>query len=90
MADTDLRLDGNAVAGILGEIFVQDMTTASIKCGGCGEVELLGAEHVYMRAPGTVMRCCHCEGVLLVIMERDDRFVLGFQQTMWLEIGRSG
>jgi Family of unknown function (DUF6510) len=78
MADTDLRLDGNAVAGILGEIFVQDMTTASIKCGGCGEVELLGAEHVYMRAPGTVMRCCHCEGVLLVIMERDDRFVLGF------------
>ena len=88
MADSHSRLDGNAVAGMLGEIFVQDMTTASIKCGGCGQVEPLGAEHVYMRAPGAVVRCCHCQQVLMSIIEREDAFVLGFQATSWVEIAR--
>jgi hypothetical protein len=88
MADTDPSLDGNAIAGMLGEIFVQDLTTASIKCGGCGEIEQLGAEHVYMNAPGTVVRCCHCQGVLMSIIERDDAFVLGFQAARWVEITR--
>jgi hypothetical protein len=30
-------------------------------------VEPVGAEHAYVQAPGIVMRCCHCDGVLLVV-----------------------
>ena len=58
-----MRVDGNAIAGILGEVFVQEMTAARIACGGCGKVEPVGAEHAYMQAPGS-RRCCHCDSVL--------------------------
>ena len=36
MDDNDLRLDGNAAAGPLAEIFGREMTTAEAVCGGCG------------------------------------------------------
>jgi len=87
MGSADLRVDGNALAGVLREVFVHEMTSARVKCEGCGEVEPLGAEHVYLQAPGIVVRCLHCEGVLLVITRRDGGYLLGFQQLGWLEIG---
>jgi hypothetical protein len=75
---------------MLGEIFVQDIDDGIDQMWSRGEIEQLGAEHVYMNAPRTVVRCCHCEVVLPVITERGDGFVVGFQETMWLEIGRDG
>jgi hypothetical protein len=90
MGNSDLRVDGNALAGLLSEVFVHEMTSVRVECKGCGAIEPLGAEHVYMKAPGSVVRCCHCEGVLLVITQRDDGYLLGFQQLGWLEIRRSG
>jgi hypothetical protein len=59
------RLDGNAVAGMLSEIFSMEMTTAIGTCDHCGARGALGATYVYMGGPGTVMRCPHCEGVLM-------------------------
>ena len=85
MGNADLRVDGNAVGGVLGEIFVHEMTSARVKCEGCNAIEPLGAEHVYMQAPGIVVRCCHCESVLLVITQRDGSYMIGFQQIAWLE-----
>jgi hypothetical protein len=84
--DADSKVDGNALAGVLSEVFVHEMTSALIACDGCGEVEPVGAAHVYMDAPGIVVRCCHCEDVLLTITRRDDRFLLGFGGLRWLEI----
>lgn len=72
------RLDGNALAGVFSEIFVQDMTTARVACGGCGAVEPFGAEHAYVRAPGAVVRCRHCEGVILVVTRARDTHVVAF------------
>jgi hypothetical protein len=86
MGDADLMVDGNALAGVLREVFVHEMTTARVACAGCGEVEPIGAEHVYMQAPGIVLRCCHCEDVLLVITHRSGSYLLGFHQLRWLEI----
>jgi hypothetical protein len=86
MGDADLMVDGNALAGVLREVFVHEMTTARVACAGCGEVEPIGAEHVYMQAPGIVLRCCHCEDVLLVITHRRRSYLLGFHQLRWLEI----
>ena len=67
MESQAMRVDGNAVAGTLGEIFVDDMTIARIACGGCGKIEPIGAEFAYIQAPGVVLRCRHCEDVLLVL-----------------------
>ena len=89
MDDGDLRVDGNALAGVLSEVFVHDMTTSTVKCEGCGALWPLGAEHVYMQAPGIVVRCRDCEGVLFVITQQDGAYLLGFQQIGLLEIQRS-
>jgi hypothetical protein len=87
MDEADLVVDGNAMGGVLGEVFIADMTAARVACSGCGAVEPLGAEPAYTHAPGVVLRCRHCHGVLLVVTRRDDNsHVLGFHQLQWLEI----
>jgi hypothetical protein len=87
MDETNLMVDGNAVAGILGEVFVHEMTSARVACKGCGESEPIGAQHAFVQAPGIVLRCCHCEEVLLVITQRGGRYLLGFKESRWLQIG---
>ena len=88
MDSRDLMVDGNALAGVLSEIFIEEMTTARVKCEGCGEVWPMGAEHVYMQAPGIVVRCRHCDDVLLAITQPEGAFVIGFQNIGSLEIQR--
>lgn len=73
-----LRLDGNAAAGILQEVFVAEVTTAIGTCAGCGAVEAVGAVHVY-NAAGTVLRCPHCEAVLMKLVTDGTR--------IWIDIG---
>jgi hypothetical protein len=62
----DLMLNGNAAAGLLGEAFTVDVTTAIGACGGCGAREQLGEAHVYTGA-GVVLRCPHCNHVLVTV-----------------------
>jgi len=62
-------LDGNAVAGLLNEIFGVEMTIAVRTCGNCGASEPLGAVHVF-RGAGVVLRCPHCESVLAKLVAR--------------------
>lgn len=85
MESAEMRVDGNAIAGILGEVFVHEMTAALMACGGCGKVEPIGAEHVYMQAPGIVLRCRHCEDVLLVLTRVEGKILLSFHGARWLE-----
>ena len=59
-------LDGNAVAGLLQEVFAVEMTTAIETCGGCGASEPVGAAHVF-RGAGVVLRCPHCDNALVTI-----------------------
>jgi hypothetical protein len=65
MDETELRLDGNAVAGLLTEVFTVEATSAIIACAGCGATGAVGTVQVYDRGPGTVLRCPACEGVLM-------------------------
>lgn len=60
-----LRVDGNAAAGILSELFVQDLTSARAKCAGCGTTRTIGALLVYAHGMGTVVRCPGCDRVML-------------------------
>jgi Family of unknown function (DUF6510) len=86
----ETRLDGNGVAGTLAEIFVHEMTSARVECGSCGRVEPVGAEHAYVQAPSVVLRCCHCDGVLLVVTRKQGRYLVGFPGSRWLEFAREG
>jgi len=63
--DEALRLDGNAVAGMLSEVFVPDLTAASATCAGCGATRELGAMLVYAHGMGMIVRCPGCDGVVL-------------------------
>ena len=82
------RLDGNAAAGLLQEIFVHELTAARGACAGCGAVGELGTQHLYMapRSPGAVLRCASCESVLMVIVHAGGRFRLALQGLVWLEM----
>lgn len=82
----DRRLDGNAAAGVLEEIFSLEITMAQIHCAGCGAVEPAGAEVVYMDAPGLVMRCVHCNGVLLSVVHSGGRYWIEMRGVSCLQI----
>jgi hypothetical protein len=62
-----LRLDGNAAAGILSEVFVPDLTAARATCAHCGATRSVGALLVYAHGMGTVVRCPSCDAVVLCV-----------------------
>jgi hypothetical protein len=62
-------LDGNAIAGLLLDVFGTELTTATGVCVHCGASGVLAEVVVYTRAPGTVVRCRSCAGVLMVLVE---------------------
>ena len=69
----DARMvDGNAIAGLLQEVFAVEMTTAVGTCSNCGATEALGAVHVF-RGAGIVLRCAHCDNVLAKIVKGGER-----------------
>ena len=59
------RLDGNAAAGLLSEMFARDVTIAQATCGGCGATKTIGALYLYAQEMGAVLRCPGCENVVL-------------------------
>jgi hypothetical protein len=80
-----LTVDGNAIAGLLQEVFAVEMTTAIGTCAECGAAEPVGAVHVF-RGAGVVMRCPHCGNVLLTILKDDTRVRIGFVGVRTLQI----
>lgn len=72
------RLDGNAMAGIVRELFGQEMTLATGVCRSCGATSILAELHVYMTA-GVVARCPACGAVVLRVVEGRDR--------VWIDLG---
>ena len=63
--DLDFVFDGNAAAGVLRQIFVDDMTTAHIRCDACGSVGAVGSLFFYAAPMGVVLRCALCAAILL-------------------------
>jgi hypothetical protein len=62
------HVDGNALGGLLHDAFGREMTAVIGCCRDCGATNPLGALHVYLAAPGYVIRCPGCESVLFVIV----------------------
>ncbi len=61
----DRRLDGNALAGPLLELFTIDLSAAECTCAHCGATAPLATGQLYPHGPGLVLRCHNCAGVLL-------------------------
>ena len=81
----ELMLDGNAVAGLLQEVFGADMTRAIGSCATCGATEPVGASHVHWGA-GVVLRCPHCDNTLAAIVRGEGRVWITFQGVRALEL----
>jgi len=61
----DLVLDANAAAGLLREIFAPDATVAQIQCAACDSTAAVGSLRLYAAPMGAILRCTHCDGVLM-------------------------
>jgi len=48
MQAAEAKVDGNAIGGLLGEIFTMEMTTAETTCASCGAVNPVGRVDVYL------------------------------------------
>jgi hypothetical protein len=81
-----LKLDGNAAAGTLQEVFALEVTTASGTCDGCGAVGAVGALMLYAHAPGLVLRCPHCDAVVLRVVSDGTRYWLDARGLRSLEL----
>jgi hypothetical protein len=81
------RLDGNAIGGVLLELFGTEMTTATGVCNSCGAHDRLARADVYLDAPGIVVRCAHCTSVQLTIVRARGRTWLNLTGLRSVEIG---
>jgi hypothetical protein len=81
----ELMLDGNAVAGLLQEVFAAEVTTAIGTCATCGAADAVGALRVFQGA-GVVMRCPHCDNALLTIVKDGSRVWIGFAGVRTLQV----
>ena len=82
----DMRLDGNAVAGLLGDVFAAEMTAALVSCAHCGATGAVAAEQVYVHGPGVVLRCPGCTGVIMRFAHVGGRLVADLRGVRALEI----
>ena len=86
--DDKLRLDGNAAAGSLREIFSFEATTAQYACGGCGRADQIGAAMVYeVRGLGIIVRCPSCDNALIRLAhDRGGRHWIDLRGIRYLQV----
>ena len=92
MADMDLNralmLDGNALAGMLQEIFSMEMTASPTQCTHCGYEGEVGTLLAFICSPGLVLRCPGCENVILRIVTTPSAVYLDARGAVYLRLAR--
>jgi hypothetical protein len=86
MDDHDLRLDGNAAAGMLTDVLAVEATTGLASCAGCGTSNQLGALAAYMHGMGAVLRCPACDAAMLRAGHAPGRVWLDLRGMSWLQL----
>jgi len=82
------HLDGNVLAGPLSELFSVDMTVAVGKCIGCGDEAVLASAMVYESGPDIVVRCHHCDDVLMTLVQSPADLRVEFRGIAMLTVPR--
>jgi hypothetical protein len=80
------HVDGNALGGVLSEVFVADLTVATTTCAGCRSVSVVAMLDVFLDAPGAVARCRSCGAVQLRLVRSETRTWLDLTGIRALEI----
>jgi predicted Zn finger-like uncharacterized protein len=80
------KLDGNAAGGILGEIFVFEMTSAQTVCASCHAVWRVGQAMVYAHEMGTIVRCATCDNALIRVAHPPGRRWLDLRGVRYLQV----
>jgi hypothetical protein len=84
--DGALPLDGNAAAGLLRELFVLDLTVASLTCEGCGAVATVAEVRVYGGRMGAIFRCGACDTPVLRLSRTPSGFSLDMRGARCLRV----
>jgi hypothetical protein len=91
MNDADeLRLDGNAAAGALGELFAFEITSAATTCDGCGLGSAVGALALYGQEMGLVLRCPGCDHVMIVMTRPGGGWLLDLRGVRTMRVAARG
>jgi phage FluMu protein Com len=84
----ELVVDGNALAGVLTAAFGSEMTVVPSRCAHCGAVNVVAELRAYVRAPGAVLRCPACEGVVMRVVETADATYVDARGAAYLRFDR--
>jgi Family of unknown function (DUF6510) len=80
MESDSLHTDGNAIGGLMREVFAVDVTAADRMCQSCRAHSQIGAHRLYTGA-GHVLRCPNCGDLAGVIAALPDRNVISLHGT---------
>jgi hypothetical protein len=80
MESGSMHTDGNAIAGLLQEVFLAEVTMAERVCQSCGLASHIGAHRLYTGA-GHVLRCPGCGDIAAVVAVLPDRNVISLHGT---------
>jgi hypothetical protein len=83
--DESRHVDGNAIAGLMVDVFGREMTAAVGCCAGCGAVNAMAALLVFRSGPGDVVRCPACGTVVLVVSSLRDGSRVHLVALRWFE-----
>ena len=78
-------LDGNALGGLLQELFAAELTDAPHGCPSCGAVHAVGAHRLYLGS-APVPRCPTCDAVALCVATLPGRHIVHLSGAWRLEI----
>lgn len=87
-ANTEMMLDGNALGGMMLEMFGVEMTATQTECAHCGTGNEMGALMVFTQAPGVVMRCPACEQIMVRVVRTPTAMYLDARGATYLRIAR--
>jgi hypothetical protein len=82
-------LDGNALAGPLMAILGIDVSATPGRCAHCGATNVIAQLQAFVRAPGVVLRCPVCHGVIIRLVRTPDATYLDVQGAALLRFGPS-
>jgi hypothetical protein len=88
-ADEARRLDGNAAAGLLREVFAVEMTVATAVCEGCGREAAVAELTLYGGALGAVLRCPGCDLAMIRLAATPAGHMLDMRGVALLRIARA-
>lgn len=88
MTDNAQWLDGNAIAGLLQELFGAELMGMPRGCQSCGAVHPVGAHRLY-RGAGLVLRCPACGDVALRVATLRDRHILHLEGAWRIDVLKS-